>query len=241
MVLSQRHVSMPQTRARTTPAKATERLDAVRIAGMAAAIAVNIAAMMLLLVPVSPPASSLTLIEPETPLDWIEKKEPEKKPETPPTVELKKPQSIQPQQQAVRPASATQPVQAQQETILPDGSEYTEPQPADATPTDIIGPPITSPGPQEATRLEYATAPAPAYPRDAIMDGLQGTVYLKVLVDVDGTPLSVDIHKSSGHRKLDDAARRQVLRKWKFRPAMQDGKAIQVYGIVPVDFSLSRQ
>jgi protein TonB len=66
-------------------------------------------------------------------------------------------------------------------------------------------------------------------------------VYLKVLVGVDGKPLSVEIHRSSGHRKLDDAAKRQVLKRWKFKPAMHNGQAIQVYGIVPVDFSLSRQ
>jgi periplasmic protein TonB len=241
MVLSQRHVSIPQARMRTAPAHTSAKLDPTRIAGMAAAIAVNIAAMMLLLVPVSPPAPSLTLIEPEAPPEWVEKKEPEKKPEIPPTVELRKPQPIQPQQQILRPAPVAQPVQTQHETIVTEGSEYTEPQPTNTTPTDIVGLPITNPGPQEATRLEYAKAPAPAYPRDAILDGLEGTVYLKVLVDVDGTPLSVEIHKSSGHRKLDDAARRQVLKKWKFRPAIQDGKAIQVYGIVPLDFSLSRQ
>ena len=74
-----------------------------------------------------------------------------------------------------------------------------------------------------------------------LLDGKEGTVVLKVLVDVDGKPLSVEIERSSGHRKLDDAARRQVLRKWMFRPAIRDGQALQVYGIVPVSFSLSLQ
>jgi periplasmic protein TonB len=66
-------------------------------------------------------------------------------------------------------------------------------------------------------------------------------VVLKVLVDVDGKPLSVEIERSSGNRKLDDTARRQVLRKWMFRPAIRDGVAVQVYGLVPVNFTLSLQ
>ena len=71
-----------------------------------------------------------------------------------------------------------------------------------------------------------------------MLDGIEGTVLLKVLVDVDGKPLSVEIERSSGNRRLDDAARRQVLRKWMFRPAIRDGQAIQVFGMVPVSFSL---
>jgi protein TonB len=68
--------------------------------------------------------------------------------------------------------------------------------------------------------------------------GQQGTVLLRVLVDVDGMPLDVEIKRSSGFARLDNAARQQVLKKWKFRPAIRDGQAIQVYGIVPVTFRL---
>src|SRR5690606_15687155 len=92
------------------------------------------------------------------------------------------------------------------------------------------------PGPATGMRLEYASAPAPRYPRDAIIDGLQGTVLLEVLVDVDGSPLEVRIHRSSGHRVLDASARRHVLRHWRFRPAVRDGRPVQAIGLVPIDF-----
>lgn len=240
MVLSQRPMSMPQGRSRTTQTQETARPDPARIAGMAAAISINIAALMLLLVPVSPPAGAPAkdpVVEPF----WVTH-EASPPPPPPPIVPVSQPQPRVPA--PVLPQRVAQP-QPQIETNTPapvlDGTEYTPPQTIVETATATDAGPQTPPGPQVATRLEYASAPAPAYPRDAIMDGLQGTVYLKVLVDVDGTPLSVEIQRSSGHRKLDDAARRQVLKKWKFRPAMQDGRAIQVYGIVPVDFSLSRQ
>ena len=77
---------------------------------------------------------------------------------------------------------------------------------ADTTPaSNGAGPPL--PG----VTLEYADAPAPAYPRDALREGVEGVVMLQVLVDVDGRPLQVDIQRSSGDRRLDNAARKQVL------------------------------
>jgi protein TonB len=89
-------------------------------------------------------------------------------------------------------------------------------------------------------RLEYARAPAPSYPRAALREGVEGTVLLQVLVDVDGRPLRVDVHRSSGDRRLDLAARDQVLRHWRFRPAIRDGRAVRAIGLVPIDFSLDR-
>ena len=61
---------------------------------------------------------------------------------------------------------------------------------------------------------------------------------LRVLVDVDGTPVSVTVESSSGNRNLDKAALQHVLKTWRFKPAMQDGQAVQAYGLVPIAFSL---
>jgi protein TonB len=106
--------------------------------------------------------------------------------------------------------------------------------PADAAVSDI-SPPA---GPVAGVRLEYAKAPPPPYPRDALRAGLQGTVMLQVLVDVDGHPLEVEVRQSSGHRTLDAAARRHVLLHWTFRPAMVNGRPVQAVGIVPIAYSL---
>jgi protein TonB len=73
-----------------------------------------------------------------------------------------------------------------------------------------------------------------------LRDGVQGTVMLQVLVDVDGHPLEVQVQHSSGNRQLDNAARRQVLEHWTFRPAMKDGRAVQAIGLVPIAFNLDR-
>jgi protein TonB len=91
----------------------------------------------------------------------------------------------------------------------------------------------------EAT-IAYETATPPAYPIQALRAGVQGTVLLKVLVDAGGKPMQVAIERSSGSRTLDDAARRHVLAAWRFHPAMRDGRAIEAWALVPVQFNLSR-
>ncbi|WP_430541422.1 energy transducer TonB [Xanthomonas euvesicatoria] len=105
---------------------------------------------------------------------------------------------------------------------------------ADSAPT------TTAPsGPVEAGQLQYLSSPAPSYPAAALRAGQQGTVVLRVLVGTDGRPAEVSVQTSSGHRVLDLAARSQVLRSWRFQPAMQNGQAVQAYGLVPVSFSLN--
>ncbi len=226
MVLIQRHPhALPQAIAAIQP---------VRILGLAGAIALNITALMLLLVPVSAPMQEVKEDEQILILD-DRRIEP---PTPPPPVEVP---IVRPQARTPVPVPVTQsqpqPVE-NNEVIVPDGSEYVPP----TETTETIAPPtLPSSDPLPSTRLEYASAPAPTYPREAILDGIEGTVLLKVLVDVDGKPLSVEIERSSGNRHLDAAARRQVLRKWMFKPAVRDGRAVQVYGMVPVNFSLDRQ
>lgn len=215
--------------------QAIARIQPSRIFGIAGAITLNAAALMLLLVPVSAPMPNQMLDEEKKPILWIEP-EPKIIREKPIEVPLENPTRTKPEKTTNPPTTPQQTV-TQEETVAPEGNEYFEP--THTEPTPDIGPTLpTNPGPLPSTRLEYASAPAPTYPREAMLDGIEGTVLLKVLVDVDGKPLSVEIERSSGNRRLDDAARRQVLRKWMFRPAIRDGQAIQVFGMVPVSFSL---
>lgn len=205
-----------------------------RIVGMAGAIALNIALLMLLLVPMAvlPPD-----VVPEAP-PWIIPFD-----ETPPVppppieqVEIVPPNHTTPQA-AVQPE--VQPV-TPVPVLVEDGTLPADPfvqEAVDTSQTEIAAPAA----PIAGVRLQYAHAPSPRYPVDAIRDGLQGVVMLQILVDTDGRPLEVSIHKSSGHRKLDDAARRFVLKHWTFTPAMKDGRAVQAIGIVPIDFNLGRQ
>lgn len=106
-------------------------------------------------------------------------------------------------------------------------------QPATATGTE------TAMGNAEAT-IAYETATPPLYPVQALRNGIEGTVLLKVLVDTHGKPVQVMIERGSGSRLLDDAARKHVLAAWRFHPAVRDGHAIEAWALVPVRFNLDR-
>ena len=87
-------------------------------------------------------------------------------------------------------------------------------------------------------QLQYRSAPPPAYPIQSLRNHEQGTVLLRVEVDSHGQPVAVSVERSSGSRNLDQAARQQVLRHWRFEPAQRDGMAVPAIGLVPVQFSL---
>lgn len=85
--------------------------------------------------------------------------------------------------------------------------------------------------------LGSAANPPPIYPPAARRRGIEGEVVLRVLVSADGRARSVEIAKSSGSDLLDEAAR-NALARWRFRPAMQSGVAVDGKATVPVRFAL---
>jgi len=209
------------------------RLDAGRIAAGTGAIALNVAALLLLLMPAGMPKITAPADRGMVVVPIIERIVP---PTPPPPVPVTRPQPV---------AAPTAPARVQPDVVQPvveqvvmdEGTLQAEDvavPPVDAG-TGDIAPPA---GPVAGMRLEYAKAPSPPYPRDALRAGLQGTVMLRVLVDVDGRPLEVEVEQSSGHRELDIAARRHVLRHWTFRPAMMAGQPVQAVGLVPIKYSL---
>lgn len=123
--------------------------------------------------------------------------------------------------------------------------------PAVAAPAEMAAPPVSTPAtpamPTPAApaapaaaegALAYVDAPHPGYPRAALKSRAEGTVLLRVRVGTDGLPIEVVVARSSGHAALDDAARRQVLRRWRFQPAVRDGVAVEAVGLVPIAFRL---
>lgn len=60
---------------------------------------------------------------------------------------------------------------------------------------------------------------------------------LRVLINQEGKPERVEVQTSSGSARLDDAARQAVLRAL-FQPYREDGKALSVFVVVPINFSL---
>jgi periplasmic protein TonB len=83
----------------------------------------------------------------------------------------------------------------------------------------------------------YLANPAPVYPYASRRAGEEGEVRLKVLVDSTGTPSRIELHRGSGHPRLDGAALAAVW-KWSFRPARRAGRPVAGWVLVPLRFSL---
>ncbi|KQQ74645.1 energy transducer TonB [Xanthomonas sp. Leaf131] len=208
-------------------------IDTSRVLAMSTAVALHLLAGGLLLIPLSyraiPQQSTpkerwvmpITIATPPPPVFPI-------------VVKFKPPTTHTPP--VVVPVQVQTPMVNQ--TAVVDSTPVALPAVSDAV--SDSAPAIAAPsGPVEAGQLQYLSSPAPGYPVAALRAGQQGTVLLRVLVGTDGRPTEVSVQTSSGHRALDLAARSQVLRSWRFQPAMQNGQAVQAYGLVPVSFSLN--
>jgi protein TonB len=65
----------------------------------------------------------------------------------------------------------------------------------------------------------------PIYPREAAVRGEQGAVVILIHVSETGVATGVDVMETSGVASLDKAAM-DAVRKWHFRPALQEGRAV---------------
>jgi protein TonB len=117
----------------------------------------------------------------------------------------------------------------------------------------VSSPPVAPASPQPEARIErgapvasitppvfnadYLDNPPPAYPAPSRRMREQGRVILRVLVRPNGTPAQVQVRTSSGHARLDDAARDAVLH-WKFVPAKRGAEPIEEWVLIPVSFRL---
>lgn len=77
--------------------------------------------------------------------------------------------------------------------------------------------------------------PPPVYPATAVLQGRQGRVMLRVVVDSSGVAVEVTLLRTSGHADLDHAAV-EAVRRWRFVPAQQGGRAVTQTIAVPIRF-----
>lgn len=78
---------------------------------------------------------------------------------------------------------------------------------------------------------------APQYPRRAIERGIEGYVTIEFLVMADGSVSGAKIMDANPRRYFDREALKAV-RKWKYRPAIADGKAVISKQTTRLDFRL---
>jgi periplasmic protein TonB len=89
-----------------------------------------------------------------------------------------------------------------------------------------------------SVKASYDTCPPPEYP-DIARAKLAGTVILRVVVDEEGRPKSLEVNQSSGFPVLDRAAVDHVQQRCRFHPARQGDKRVESLVEFPVVFKLA--
>lgn len=98
--------------------------------------------------------------------------------------------------------------------------------PAPAAPAAAAGPKTDAV--RTAAVVNAAQCEKPDYPSASRRLEEEGTVHLRFLVGVDGKVIQAEVEKSSGYKRLDEAARAGLSR-CQFRPATVDGKPEQAW------------
>lgn len=130
--------------------------------------------------------------------------------------------------------------------VAPSAPAPRPPEPAaeaprvDAAPTPAAAPveaPRPAPLVQPRFNADYLDNPKPPYPSISRRMGEEGEVRLRVHVDAAGNAQRVEIERSSGFARLDQAAL-DTVKRWRFVPARQGDQPVAAWVIVPIQFTL---
>lgn len=75
---------------------------------------------------------------------------------------------------------------------------------------------------------------APEYPNELRRDGVSGLVMVKCSIDEQGNVTGTEVEKSSNVAFEKPAV--EAVKKWKFKPAKQDGAPITIKVSIPIKF-----
>ncbi|HLX79743.1 MAG TPA: energy transducer TonB [Burkholderiales bacterium] len=149
-------------------------------------------------------------------------------PKPQPPTELPKPKPIA--KQVERPFESpliTAPVEAPSPVVAPPPPPVVVAAPP--APPAPITPPIF--------HADYLDNPSPIYPALSKRIGEQGRGILRVFVGIAGRAEDVQVFKTSGSPRLDEAAR-DAVRQWKFTPGKRGTEPIATWVQIPFSFQL---
>lgn len=208
------------------------RSDRAGLTGLAAAVLAHVAILLFLLTyaPVREVLNTLAplmveLIKSELPAPPVPK--PESRIELPKPLPVRR---LHPQSLPERPILAAQ----TQSPVAAETPAAPEPKPAPPVEARAAPPAPVIPA---SFNANYLDNPAPVYPSLSRRLGEQGKVLLRVFVEPDGLPSTVEVRTSSGSERLDQSAL-DAVRRWKFMPAKQGDRAVAAWVLVPILFNL---
>lgn len=140
----------------------------------------------------------------------------------PPEIRIAPPSVPAPAIAAVTPVKPAEPAPAPGSAAVPAAAE----------PPAKPRPPVRQPAVVDARACDK-----PAYPPASLRANETGTVRLGFLIDVDGKVLEGRIERSSGHRRLDNAAL-GALGLCRFKPATVDGKPERTWARIDYEWRI---
>jgi len=138
----------------------------------------------------------------------------------PPEIQVQVPQTST---QTITAVTSTRPT----EPVAAPGQRYAAP----AAPAPRAAPVRTAPV------VDAKACDKPEYPSAALRAQETGVVLLAFLIDVDGSALESKIERSSGSRRLDEAARK-ALGLCKFKPATVDHKPERAWAKIEYEWKI---
>ncbi|MFG6447467.1 energy transducer TonB [Roseateles sp. BYS180W] len=108
----------------------------------------------------------------------------------------------------------------------------------EAAPTVVAEPPPPQPPRMiSASALRYRVEPPVAVPALSRRAGESGMVVVRVVVDTQGLPKEVSLHRSSGFARLDAQAL-WAMRQARFEPYRDQGRPLEVAALAPIAYEL---
>jgi periplasmic protein TonB len=172
---------------------------------------------------------------------------------TKPKVDERKPEVLPPPERIVE-APRPRPKKVEREPeLLPPPMVVLEPNPKKEAKPEVVSPPKvtesskpTPPSPaSEESRgtqtepISLSTNPAFGYPSEDLVAGREGIVYVRLRIDATGRVTSAVVENGTGTERMQEFAVATLLH-WRFVPARQNGVAVPVERIKPVEFHIRR-
>jgi protein TonB len=90
-----------------------------------------------------------------------------------------------------------------------------------------------------ASAVQYLEPIALEYPRLSKRNGETGRVLIRVYIDEAGLAKNLQVNRSSGHPRLDEAAL-AAIQKARFKPYTENGQPVAGWAVIPLEFELEK-
>ena len=102
-------------------------------------------------------------------------------------------------------------------------------------------PQVYEPGPNAGITLPVVVREVkPKYTQAAMREKIQGSVWLKCVVDETGNVTDIVVTRSLDKQFGLDAAAVAAAKQWKFKPGQKDGKPVAVRVTIELTFTLKK-